>query len=351
MNGRKGYISAAIEAECAKRRDRYHTPGHKGEIDGRDITELGESGSVFPSDAVQKAEANSAAIYKVPYIRFLTGGSSMGIKAALLAFRGSKVLYADGSHISFTEGCELAEINAVPIGANVSRGAVYTCGCKVLPPPPTPEEVELALKANPDAKAVFITSPDYLGRTAHTDIARICRDYGIKLIADSAHGAHFAFAPGLGKYRFDGIADYCNMSAHKTLGAYTQTALLAVREREDVQRAEHNLKLLGTTSPNYVMLARLEDSVREAAASGGEYLRLKAFRDELVKRVKLLENSDYTRLCVMSEKCTADELFGKLTDKGVMPEAVIDGKVVFILTPYDTEDKLTRLFKILTECL
>ena len=46
---------------------------------------------------------------------------------------------------------------------------------------------------------------------------------------------------------------------------------------------------------------------------------------------------------------TAEELFDALYKKGIACEAVINGRVVFILTPYDSEEKLARLIKELTE--
>ena len=61
---------------------RGHTPGHKGKADRRDITEILDE---FPADLVKKSEKAAGFVYGAPYFRFLTGGSSMGIKAAVLA--------------------------------------------------------------------------------------------------------------------------------------------------------------------------------------------------------------------------------------------------------------------------
>ncbi len=345
---RAGYIAAGIDAYLQKHCDAYHTPGHKGTACTRDITELGQSGEIFPADAVELAERAVAEKYASRRMRFLTGGSSMGIKAALLLFRGQTVLYAAGVHRAFCEGCALAGVRAVPIaGPPTVGGMVYTCGCDTLPPPPTCAQVEQALDAVPQARAVFLTSPDYLGRTADGEIAALCRRRGVRLLVDAAHGAHFAFAPGLERFRFDGKADVCNMSAHKTLGAYTQSALLSVGAADLDAAVDENLRLLGTTSPNYVLLERLEQSVYEAAACGKEYLRLQAFRHRLASVVRLRDNDDYTRLCVVPRSGTAAALFRRLAADGIMPEAVIEDSVVLILTPYDDEEKTRRLYEAL----
>ena len=349
MQYRRGQIARAIDAYLEKGFDRYHTPGHKGGLCARDITEIGESGNQFPADCIEQAQNACARIYGAAAMRFLTNGSSQGIKAALWQFRGKKVLYASGAHRAFAEGCELASVRAVPIqndGVN-ANGLVYTCGVEFLPSPVTAEEAERALDNQSDAAALFLTSPDYLGRTADVKIAELCKARGVRLIADGAHGAHFAFAPGLKVFDFSPVADFCNMSAHKTLGAYTQTALLAIGSPDLTENADHALRLLGTTSPNYVWAEELENAVLSAAENGKEYLRLKAFRESVAKAARLLDNTDYTRLCVFPQSGTARELYGRLREKKIMPETVIGNCVVFILTPQDSDEKLDRLYETL----
>lgn len=340
----KGIISCRID-ECGKLRDRFNTPGHKGALCLRDVTESGVNEEIFPSDCIQRAQDATARIYGVDRIRYLTGGSSMGIKAALWQFRGQKVLYAAGAHRAFAEGCELAGVRAVKINSGAD-GAEYTKSCAVLPPPVTVEQVECAVKTHRDAKAVFLTSPDCFGRTADIEISRLCRGYGVALIADSAHGAHFAFAEGLEKYRFETTADFCNMSAHKTLGAYTQSALLAVNRAYE-SGVDAALKLLGTTSPNYALMERLELSVEEACENRDGYGRLKDFSDKLRGTVNCMQNTDYTRIVWLPER-DAVKAYGELISGGIAPEAVIGDSIVFILTPYDDDEKLQRLYDALT---
>ena len=350
MTAKTGHIGKAIEAVTALRADRYHTPGHKGAEEISDITELGTGGAIFPADAVERAERDAAALYGVRKMRFLTNGASQGIKAALWCFRGKKVLYASGAHRAFTEGCALAGIEANPVcgaGEKDASGLVYTCGCEKLPPPLALCDAERALCDHPDAAALFVTSPDYLGRVADRRIAELCRRKGVALIVDAAHGAHFAFAPALGALAFDTVADFVTLSAHKTLGAYTQSALMAVNTPAYFAQVDAALGLLGTTSPNYVLLARLENSVLAAAEQAGEYERLHAFTESLRGSVDLLPNDDYTRLCVRPASGDAHKAFAALAKRGILCEAVIENYLVFILTPYDGDDKLERLRRAL----
>lgn len=342
-----GKIGAQLERLTAKHYDAYHTPGHKGLCDVRDVTELGRGGALFPAGAVQAAERDAARLYGVPYMRFLTGGSSMGIKAALWCFRGKKVLYAPGAHRAFFEGCALCGVHAEPIvrAGEACGGEEYTAGCDFLPAPLSVAEAERALRQHADASALFITSPDVLGRTAEKEIADVCRHSGVALLADAAHGAHFAFAPGLQAYAFEGVADFCNLSAHKTLNAYTQSALLAVTNERYFADTDTALRLLGTTSPNYVLFARLEDAVREAAANGAAYERLAKLSERLRKSGRVTVHTDYTRLCVRGGAAE----FERLVQRGVLPETVIGDDVVLIITLADDAAKTERLETILTE--
>lgn len=345
-----GRISGFIDRYINSARQRYHTPGHKGELCPRDITEIGDGGCIFPADVIRLAEKDCADIYKVNHLRFLLNGSSIGIKAALYPFGGKKVLYAAGVHIAFTYACKLFGVNAVCMSGENTEGVIYTCGCNSLPEPATYSEVEEALSRNPDAAAVFITSPDYLGRCAEIGIAELCREKGVALIADSAHGAHFAFAEGLDCFGFESVADICNMSAHKTLGAYTQTALLAVNNGKLLDGVDFALDMLGTTSPNYVLYESLENAVLYADGHRKEYLRLRDFTQEIRREYDVLSNCDYTRLCVKPAR-DPQSVYDALTERGVYCEAVIGGCLVFILTPFDTCDKLNELKKILAENL
>ena len=47
---------------------RGHTPGHKGKLDPRDITEVPD---VFPADLIEQAEARAAKLYGVRALQLL----------------------------------------------------------------------------------------------------------------------------------------------------------------------------------------------------------------------------------------------------------------------------------------
>ena len=86
-----------------------------------------------------------------------------------------------------------------------------------------------------------------------------------------------------------------------------------------------------------------------AAEQRESYARLKEVSQKIREIVDVLPNADYTRICVKPRKGTAEELFYSLYDAKIACEAVLNGRVVLILTPYDSDEKLERLIKELTE--
>ncbi len=333
-------ISDKIQKYAAAGFDRWHTPGHKGMLWGDDITEL-DGGDFFPAGELEKAQSYAAAAFKAKHVRFLTGGSSMGVKAAILAC-GGDIIAGSNSHQSVFEGAALAKSKVFVIENEVKDD---------LPLPLSKEQIVKAIESHPSAKAVLITSPDYFGRTAKEDIAAAIKERGLILIADSAHGAHFPFRDDLFPASFSQIADFCNMSAHKTLFSFTMGAYLCVNNESLLAKADEALKNLGTTSPLYPLLASLENAVTAAVLQKGLYDGLKSFVSDFKKEIKTLENDDFTRLVVDAQACdlSGKQLYDSLFSKGIAAETYTNRYVVFIATPADDKEKFERLIKGIKE--
>lgn len=324
-------IEEKIKEYTASATDRWHTPGHKGVLCSNDITEIDDS---FPGTAVDEAERNTAKLLGSKYCRFLTGGSSMGIKAAVLAAQGD-ILVASNSHRALFEAAKLAKVNAFTIECSIKDD---------LPMPLTPYQVEKGLKEHPSVKAVYITSPDYYGFVASAEIAEVVKGKAY-LFCDGAHGAHFPFRPDLFPQSFSTFADAVNLSAHKTLPAYTQSAYLAINNDELSDRIDEALKLLGTTSPSYIMLSALEYAAQYTSENSCRYDELKKSVDELKKSAPILANDDFTRIVVDAKRIglSGSELYFKLKNKGVVAEKFDDRYVVFIASVMDSPQKIKKL--------
>ncbi|MEB3175955.1 MAG: lysine decarboxylase, partial [Cyanobacteriota bacterium] len=90
-------------------------------------------------------------------------------------------------------------------------------------------------------------------------IAELTHAQGLPLLVDGAHGAHLGFHPDFPPGALQQGADVVVQSAHKTLGALSQAALLHLQGfRVSPQRLSQALQLLQSTSPNALLLASLD---------------------------------------------------------------------------------------------
>ncbi len=205
---------------------RLHMPGHKGVsflgCEAFDITEIKGADELYaPSGIIRESEENATRLFDTARTIYSAGGSSQSINAMLyLAY-----LRADKSHRPF-----------VLAGRNVHKSFIYAlakldadaewlypeksssiCSCIV-----TAKSLENKLKELENKPfAVYITSPDYLGRMSNIEaLAKVCKKYDIPLLVDNAHGSYLKFCEqdlhpiSLG-------ADMCCDSAHKTLPVLT----------------------------------------------------------------------------------------------------------------------------------
>jgi lysine decarboxylase len=104
---------------------------------------------------------------------------------------------------------------------------------------------------------------------AHADIAHA---HGIPLMVDQAWGAYLGFHPDVPPHALQAGADALVTSTHKTLPAYTQSALVMARtERLDRARLERGFEATATTSPSG-SIAASADAVRALLERDGERL-------------------------------------------------------------------------------
>lgn len=305
---------------------RLHTPGHKGKRNALDLTELTDGS--FPLPQLTEAEKYCAAAYKAKHARFLSCGSSQGVKAAVF-YSASDGIVGVNSHRSVFDGYKLSGKNCTAVGKR---------GIK----PITPADIRSAMKDG--IGAVVVTSPTYYGYCADIDgIKKLCADNGLLFIADSAHGAHFGFSELLPKSAAP-VADICNLSAHKTLSALTQSAVITDNLCDgEAEKLSECVDLMGTTSPSYLLYSSIEDAVNTAAtAAEAAYKTLYGALTDVRHKYPFLDNDDFTRLVL---DCAAlgvrsDELNTALARHGVMSELVDEKYIVFLFTAADGEKEV-----------
>lgn len=263
----------------------FHMPGHKRqEINdecvggfpnpyGIDITEVYGFDNLHHAEGILKNSMMQAAeIYRADHTYYLVNGSTCGILSAVCGCvrNGGKILMARNCHKASYHGLILNRLMPVYLypeflekfGIN---GGVF------------PEDVKKALESDREIEAVFLVSPTYEGIVSDIgSIAEIVHEYGIPLIVDEAHGAHFPFSDGRefpesALYRG---ADVVIQSLHKTLPSFTQTAVLHIKGNlADRVKIEQYLGMFQSSSPSYIFMAAMERCIFYMDGAGKELLK------------------------------------------------------------------------------
>lgn len=254
----------------------FHMPGSKAgralpeeylkDVFSIDFTELSETDNLAaPTGILRQAQEDIAAIYHAKESFFLVNGSSGGLLSSI------GYLAAENKHILFDRNCHISLVNAMQLhgvtpyfalpelvpGTNLAGGV-------------TAGSIEKILCQNPEIGSVVITAPNYYG--LQPDIAAIsavCREKNVLLCVDAAHGAHFAFSEKLPPSAVDQGADIAVMSAHKTLPAPTQTAILHISDRINSSEMKNWVNRFQTTSPSYILMAYTHLAVQYMKENGG----------------------------------------------------------------------------------
>jgi arginine/lysine/ornithine decarboxylase len=207
----------------------------------------------------------------------------------------------------------------------------------------TPELLELALRAAPDAKAAFIVSPTYYGMAADVKgCAEVAHAAGVPLVVDQAWGPHFGFNDALPPTALSQGADAMLTSTHKIAGSLTQSAMLHIghTDRIDAGAVGRALRLLRSTSPSSLLLASL-DAARRQLALHGEQLLWETLEAIRVARAKL-ETIDGIAL-------VDGELIGRMGVAGYDPLRIVLDVRGTGRTGYEIADELRRSYDVHVE--
>ncbi len=276
----------------------FHTPGHKSgkgistrfrkfvgpKIFSIDLTTLDEVDSLQkPRGVIKEAQELAARAYGANHSFFLINGTSSGNHAMILSAcrPGDKILIARNAHRSVLTGLILSGAKPVFFMPSVDEQLKLTLNVAF-------EEVKRTIDSNPDARSIFITSPNYYGICA--DIERIiayAHERGLIVMVDEAHGPHLKFHPSLPIPALEADCDMCVQSTHKIIGGMTQASMIHVKgNRIDIELLKSVLRSVQTTSPSYILMASL-DLARMQMATEGEKLLDKAIRLAEEARVKI----------------------------------------------------------------
>jgi lysine decarboxylase len=215
--------------------------------------------------------------------------------------------------------------------------------------------LEKALAENPDAKAVLIGEPSYVGTMSNVPaLAELTHSYGIPLVVDAAWAAHFGFHPELPAHPLSQGADIVVTSAHKTLPSYSQASFVLVRdEYVDLARFNKMFDATITTSMSGRILASI-DAARALLARHGKELIDPVIQATALGRAKLLEhgigvidgdNIDPLKLVILLSSVGADgnRVEADLLAQNIDLEMANRDMIIPMITFADTPDRINDL--------
>jgi len=253
----------------------FTIPGHKHRLDLVGDVVAGDVPLYAGLDTMKlsrgvlaDAEARAARLWGADVARLSVGGATHANQAVALALGGDggRVVVSRTLHRSLLIGLVLAGLEPVWVRPEVDAATALPLGV-------APATVERALIEHPDCRAVFVGDPSYVGTVGDVaGLARVAHAHGIPLVVDGAWAAHFGFHPDLPPHALQLGADVLITSAHKTLPAWSQAALVLARtERIDRARLDAGVEATATTSPAGAILAST-DAARALLARDGESL-------------------------------------------------------------------------------
>lgn len=317
----------------------FHMPGHKRNTSilpdwnpwKMDFTEVEGLDNMHCAEGIIKdAQAELARVYGVDASYFMVNGSTGGILAAISSCvkHGDSIVVARNCHKSVYNAIYLNELKPVYVYPTLIEEWEISGGI-------SPAEVRQAILANPEVKAVVITSPTYEGVLSDVEaIAKIAHAHNIPLIVDEAHGAHLKLMENSPKSAVDCGADIVIQSFHKLLPALTQTAVLHFNSKI-VSRVclENYLGIYQTSSPSYLFMASMDWALDFMVSEQGQ-----RFAKEYWNLLEIFKEKCHSlkKLCIMEEDIVGkNEVYGfdrtKLvvsTICGSIPGSVLEEKLL-----------------------
>jgi arginine/lysine/ornithine decarboxylase len=218
---------------------------------------------------LKRAETLMAQAVGADHAFFSTCGSSLSVKAAMLAVAGTEadLLLGRDAHKSVVAGLVFSGLQPRWVRPRWD-GRLH------LSHPPSPEAFEAAWERHPDAAAAMVVSPSPYGTCADlAAIARVCHARGKPLIVDEAWGAHLPFHPDLPTWAMNAGADVCLVSVHKMGAGFEQGSVFHVQgDLVDPSHLSACADLLMTTSPNVMIYAAMDGWRRQMVQQGEQLL-------------------------------------------------------------------------------
>ncbi|MBQ8784158.1 MAG: aminotransferase class V-fold PLP-dependent enzyme [Clostridia bacterium] len=340
-------IADFVETYIKSNKARLHMPGHKGVqflgIEQLDITEIKGADELYsPEGIILRSEENASALFSTKRTVYSAGGSSQSINAMLYLAKmrsQSRTVFASrNAHKSFLYACAKLDCNIHWLYPEENS---HLCSGVI-----SPEALKAELnKSEALPFAVYITSPDYLGRISNiSGLSNVCKEFNIPLLVDNAHGAYLAFC----KNNLHPIAlgaDMCCDSAHKTLPVLTGGGYLHIAKGDTFGFASHAvqaMEIFGSTSPSYLILQSLDLCNKYIDENIQKDLKICQSKIEEVRSAMPVPDVSQEPLKITADmRCVANrDIF---EETGIEPEFSDGDFTVFMLTPQNSDEDFAKL--------
>ena len=276
----KAPIYEALERFRRMRVVPFDVPGHKRGRGNPELTKfLGQQcieidvNSMKPLDnlchpisVIREAEKLAAEAFGAAEVFFMVAGTTSAVQSMVLTAckRGEKIILPRNVHRSVINALVLNGAIPVYVNPEIDKKLGIALGMGI-------SQVEQAIKAHPDAKAVLVNNPTYYGICSDIkSIVSLAHKNDMLVLADEAHGTHFYFGEGLPVSAMAAGADMAAVSMHKSGGSLSQSSFLLVGKNVSAGYVRQIINLTQTTSASYLLMASLDISRRNLALNGKE---------------------------------------------------------------------------------
>ncbi len=301
-----------------------------------DLPELPELGSTLSDfGLIKDSQDYFAKKFAVNNCWFGVNGASGLLQSSILSMAnpGEHILLPRNIHISVIKICIVA--NIIPIFFDLEFSEISG---QYLPIKKEWLKKILNNKKLNDKKiaGIVLVNPHYQGYSCDIkSLVELCHLYEMPVLVDEAHGSYFLFCEDydLPNSAVRAKADLVVHSLHKSLNGLTQTAMLWHHGNLiDKNKVSRNINFLQTTSPNSLLIASCEESVKDWLEKDNIQIYKKRISEaryiyeELVLRgVPLMKTDDPLKIVLNTgshgiDGFTADEFFYKKGFIAELPE-------------------------------